>query len=161
MMEVSQACRSPGRTIPEVGCAGRDVTEQLVIWEKDPVDVLQPLFITSYRCSLALRAYHITAASGEVAWTLYVQLNSEENIAYWWRPMQQVKEWSSLETSCWSRREMAVLKSQLKIKAGSTQSSQLALGLSVQDSCQKANLAPGDGTGATAFSCGVPLYQLH
>ncbi|RLV96441.1 hypothetical protein DV515_00012580 [Chloebia gouldiae] len=39
----NQACRSPGRTLPEVDL--RDVRKQLVIWEKDPVHVLQLLFI--------------------------------------------------------------------------------------------------------------------
>lgn len=43
--------------------------------------------------------------------------------------------------SCWSRREMAVLKSQLQIKAGRTLGTQLVLGLGVRDSCQKAKLA--------------------
>lgn len=75
--------------------------------------------------------------------------------------MQQGKARSSLEADRAAAEEMAVLKSQLKIKTGSVLCSQLALGLSVQDCCQKAKLASGDGTGATAHSCGVPLYQLH
>lgn len=71
----NQACRSPGRTLPEVDLS--DVRKQLVIWEKDPVHVLQLLFITRYRRSQAFRAYHITAASRAAAWTLSVQLSSE------------------------------------------------------------------------------------
>lgn len=128
-----------------------------MIWEKDSVHDLQLLFITRYGWSPALRAHHITAASGAVAWTLYVQLSSEFS----------GNHCTAVETnaagegmgqpgsrSCWSRRETAVLKSQLKIKDGSALGSQLALGLGVQDSCQKAKLASGDGTGATAYSCG-------
>lgn len=127
-----------------------------MIWEKDSVHVLQLLFITRYRCSLALRAHHITAASGAVTWTLYVQLSNEFSgnhcIVMETNAAEEGMEQPG-SRSCWSRRETAVLKSQLKIKAGSTLCSQLALRLSVQDSCQKAKLASGDGTGATAYSC--------
>lgn len=42
---------------------------------------------------------------------------------------------------CYSRREMAGLKSQLQIKARSTLCMQLILGVGVQSSCQKAKLA--------------------
>lgn len=125
-----------------------------MIWEKDSVHVLQLLFITRYRCSLAFRAHHTTAASGAVAWTLYVQLSSkfsgehcivvENNAAG--EGMEQPGS-----RSCWSRREIAGLKSQPKIKAGSTLCSHLAFGLGVQDSFQKEKLASGDGTGD---SCG-------
>lgn len=43
--------------------------------------------------------------------------------------------------ACCSRRQMAGLKSQLQIKAGSTLCMQLILGVGVQSSCQKAKLA--------------------
>lgn len=94
MMEVSQACRSPGRTLPEVDLS--DARKQLVIWEEDPVHVLQLLCITRYRFSLVLRAHHITAASRAAAWALlsHSALSSLENMAGWWRPVQQGKAWS-------------------------------------------------------------------
>lgn len=34
-----------------------------MIWKKDSVHVPQLLFISGYRCSLALRAHHLTATS--------------------------------------------------------------------------------------------------
>lgn len=69
-----------------------------MIWERDTVHLLQLLFITKYRCSLSLRAYHITAASRAVGPFMFNSaVRSLENMAQWWRPVQQGKAWSSLE----------------------------------------------------------------
>lgn len=112
-----------------------------MIWKKDSVHVPRLLFISG--CSLALRAHHFTATSRA---DRHPGGPSTSNSAV-----------SALETSAnlvvetsaagegmkqpGSRKEMAVLKSQLQIKAGSTLCAQLVLGLRVQDSCQEAKFA--------------------
>lgn len=135
-----------------------------MIWEKDPVRVLQLLFNTKYRRSLALGACHITAASGAVVWILYVQLSSEFSGKHC-----TVVETSAAgegmeqpgDRSCWSRRRDGSFEIPAQNQSWKHSVLSVGFGAQCQSSCQKAKLGPGDGPGVTAFSCGVLRYQLH
>lgn len=113
-----------------------------MVYNKDSVHVPQLLFISGCRCSLVLRAHHLTAASradhqpGEPS-------TSDSAVSALMVETSTAGEGTEQprRRACCSTREMAGLKSQLQIKAGSTLCVQLILGLGVQSSCQKAKLA--------------------